>query len=94
MAPYPPNLCACSSLGETHVGVIFTYDSMTAALVLEQRKGSERKVRLRTRHVTAAPLTCARVLRTPSAEPPCARLRRPPLSPARASRPRRPRTGD
>ena len=32
------------SLGEAHEGVIFTYDTTTSALVLEQRKGGDPKV--------------------------------------------------
>ncbi|KAL3925756.1 MAG: hypothetical protein SGPRY_003571, partial [Prymnesium sp.] len=34
-----------TSLGETHEGVIFTYDATSSALVLEQRKGMDQKVR-------------------------------------------------
>lgn len=36
-----------SPLGETHEGVIFTYDATTSALILEQRKGAEPKATYR-----------------------------------------------
>ena len=33
------------TLGEAHEGIIFTYDTTTSTLVLEQRKGANPKVR-------------------------------------------------
>ncbi|KAL1520912.1 hypothetical protein AB1Y20_022472 [Prymnesium parvum] len=36
-----------TSLGETHEGVIFTYDPTSSALVLEQRKGADPKATYR-----------------------------------------------
>lgn len=45
LALRPSPSCPRSSLGETHEGLIFTYDATSSALVLEQRKGMDQKVR-------------------------------------------------